>query len=224
MIEVPTKVWRPKVISRYRNPDFHEDDIDGILDYSQYGNCFYRHNLAWIDKSSRQYIIVFDHDFHQAELDKDLSIDNSIGTDVKTSITTIIKEYWDCFVKFGAARPILSYEFGIDTGGVKMVCFKKPSYGPYESKVIMIQVDQLLNNKWICQCGGPWGSMVVLAQKLHQEHINAIEDFVWHMCVSYHRLNAVTKPFQFLIPCCDDAITILECGVVTIYIISLDAR
>ena len=66
--------------------------------------------------------------------------------------------------------------------------------------------------------------MVVLAQKPHQEHSNAVEDFVWRMCVSYSRLNAVTKPFQFSISHCDDAITILGCGAVTIYIISLDAR
>ena len=66
--------------------------------------------------------------------------------------------------------------------------------------------------------------MVVLAQKPHQEHINAFEAFVWRICVSYRRLNAVTKPFQFPIPRCDDAITILGCGAVTIYIISLDAR
>ena len=44
------------------------------------------------------------------------------------------------------------------------------------------------------------------------------------MCVSYRRLNAVTKPFQFPIPRCDDAITILGCGAVLIWIISLDAR
>ena len=135
-----------------------------------------------------------------------------------------IKEYWDFFVKVGAARPILGYEFGIDTGDAKPVFCKKPSYEPYESKVIVTQVDQLLNNKWIRRCGGHLRSMVVLAQNPHQEHINAIEDFVWRMCVSYRRLKAVTKPFQFPIPRCDDAITILGCGAVTIYIINLDAR
>ena len=93
MIEVPAKVWRPKVICRYRTPDFLEDDTDGILDYSQYRSCFYRHNLSWIDKSSQQDIIVFDRDLYQAKLDKDSSIDNSISTDIKASITTIIKEY-----------------------------------------------------------------------------------------------------------------------------------
>ena len=100
MIEVPAKIWWLKVISNYRTFDFLDDDIDGILDYSQYDNCFYRHNLSWMDKSSRQDNIFFDHGLHQAELDKDLSIDNSIGTDIKTFITTIIKEYWDCFVNW----------------------------------------------------------------------------------------------------------------------------
>ena len=44
------------------------------------------------------------------------------------------------------------------------------------------------------------------------------------MCVSYCRLNAITKPFQFPIPRCDDAITILGDGATKIWIISLDAR
>ena len=44
------------------------------------------------------------------------------------------------------------------------------------------------------------------------------------MCASYRWLNTVTKPFQFPIPRCDDVITILGCGAVLIWIISLDAR
>ena len=73
-------------------------------------------------------------------------------------------------------------------------------------------------------CGDPWGSMIVLAQKSHQESITNIEDFVWRMCASYRRLNAVTKPFQFPIPRCDDAITILGTGADEIWFISLDVR
>ena len=66
--------------------------------------------------------------------------------------------------------------------------------------------------------------MVVLAQKPHQEHITDINDFVWRMCVSYRKLNAVTKPFQFPIPRCDAVIVILGCGADEVWIISLDAR
>ena len=66
--------------------------------------------------------------------------------------------------------------------------------------------------------------MVGLTQKPHQEHITDINEFVWRMCVSYRRLNAVTKPFQCPVPRCDDAITILGCRVVLIWILRLDVR
>ena len=66
--------------------------------------------------------------------------------------------------------------------------------------------------------------MIVLAQKPHQENITNIEDFVWHVCVLCRRLNAITKPFLFQIPKCDNAITILGGGAGSIWIISLDAR
>ena len=67
------------------------------------------------------------------------------------------------------------------------------------------------------------GGMVVLTQKSHQEHIIDIANFVWRMCVSYPKFNAVTKPFQFLISRCDAAIVILDYGADEIWIISLDA-
>ena len=44
------------------------------------------------------------------------------------------------------------------------------------------------------------------------------------MCVSYKPLNAVTKPFHFPIPRCDDDIVILGIPDSEIWIISLDAR
>ena len=44
------------------------------------------------------------------------------------------------------------------------------------------------------------------------------------MCVSYRKLSAVTKPFQFPIPRCDAVTFILGCGADEVWIISLDAR
>ena len=136
----------------------------------------------------------------------------------------MIIEYWDSFTKEGAKRPIFGYEFGIDTGGAKPVCCHKTSHGPYKSKIILTQVAQLLSNKWIEPCGGPWGSIIILAQKPPQESITNIDDFVWRMCVSYRRLNAVTKLFQFPILRCNDAITILGTGAGEVWVISLDAH
>lgn len=103
---------------------------------------------------------------------------------------------------------------------------KQPNYGPHESNIIMTHIDALLKNDWIEECEGPWGSLIVLAPKPHQEHITNIEDFNWRMCVSYRNLNAVTKPFTYPIPRCDNAISSLGPIVYgdDILFISLDAK
>ena len=88
----------------------------------------------------------------------------------------------------------------------------------------MKQVAQLLSNKLIYRCESPWDSMIFLDQKPRQEAVDNIEDFIWRIYVSNRKLNEITKPFQFPIPCCDDAITIFGDGTGKIWIISLDAR
>ena len=55
-------------------------------------------------------------------------------------------------------------------------------------------------------------------------YIKDIDNFVWKMCVSNRKLNAITKPFEFQIPRCDDAITIIDTGLQYLLIISLNAR
>ena len=60
----------------------------------------------------------------------------------------------------------------------------------------MEQVQDLLRNARIEKFGGPWGSIIVLAAKPHQGHIQNIDDFVWRMCVSYRKLNDITKYFK----------------------------
>ena len=69
----------------------------------------------------------------------------------------------------------------------------------------MEQVQDLLRNARIEKFGGPWGSIIVLAAKPHQEHIENIDILVWIMCVSYRNIYAINKPFKFSNTCCDDA-------------------
>ena len=54
--------------------------------------------------------------------------------------------------------------------------------------------------------------MIIFAQKPDQENISNTDDFIWHMCVSYRKLNSVNKIFQFHIPRYEDAVTILSWG------------
>lgn len=67
--------------------------------------------------------------------------------------------------------------------------------------------------------------MIVLAPKPHQESVTDIKDFIWRICVSYRRLNSINELFEFPIPQCDDAVTVL--GIQTgedLFFISLDAK
>ena len=112
--------------------------------------------------------------------------------------------------------------FGTDTGELKPVCCKKCAYGLYESKIIMDQVQQLLSNGWAKRCKWPWGSLIVLAAKPHQEHVTNIKDFIWRMCVSYRKLNGVNKLFKYPIPRCGIYVTVINVGANCIWIITLN--
>ena len=82
----------------------------------------------------------------------------------------------------------------------------------------------ILKNDWIEDYKGPWGSQIVFAAKTHQEYIENIEDFVWCMCVSYRGLNKFIRTFEYPIPQCDDAISIIAVGTSVIYIITAYAK
>jgi hypothetical protein len=88
----------------------------------------------------------------------------------------------------------------------------------------MGHIGSLLHNDWIGECGSPWGSLIVLAPKLHQEHVDDINDFIWRMRVSYRKLNSITRAFEYPIPRCDDAIDDFGDGFGRLWFISLDTR
>ena len=96
----------------------------------------------------------------------------------KGGLTSIIIKYWDCFCLHGARRTILDYEFSIDMDASPPVYCKRPVYGPHEKPIIMKLINSLIDNDWIDKCGGTWGSMIVLAAKPHQEHIEDIKQFI----------------------------------------------
>ena len=51
----------------------------------------------------------------------------------------------------------------------------------------------------------PWGSLVVLAAKPHQENV-PWHEYQWRLCVSNQKMNQVTSPFTFPIHRFDDAV------------------
>jgi len=85
-----------------------------------------------------------------------LKFDDSVDAATQATLTSIVKEYWNCFIKTVAKRTVLEYEFGIDTGGENPVCCRKPSYGSNDPKFIMQKLSKLLSNIWIEPCEGTW--------------------------------------------------------------------
>ena len=70
LIEVPPKIWRPKMASKYTIPDYADNDLDDILDYGKFGKCVYRTELKWDSGAERSNMISFNLSEHEDELKK----------------------------------------------------------------------------------------------------------------------------------------------------------
>ena len=93
MIEVPSKIWRPKFVSKYTTPKLEDESVDDLLDYGQYGSCVYKPKLGWSTGDLRPDFIDFDCILHSKELNKDLSFDPSVDAATRTSITDSIHDF-----------------------------------------------------------------------------------------------------------------------------------
>jgi hypothetical protein len=205
VITMPPKVWRPKPPSRYIPLEYGDEIDDDLFIFRNYGKALsLPKSGATIPE--RDDIIYWDAAKHQAKFDQVITIQDHIPPDIRSKLTAIIQDNWDCFAAEGVHRPVLGVEFHIDTGGAQPVCCKQPSYGVHEGPIMQKSIDALLSTEWIRKCGGPWGSKGILAGKPHQEEIWNIEDYIWRFCVNYRPLNAVTLPYEFPIPRCDNAL------------------
>jgi hypothetical protein len=222
MIDVPSKIWRPKLEKRYVPLDYGDDLDDELLIFTQYGKSVRRNPVVF--ESTRTDVHLWDSGRDLAEFKKGFRLGQDVDFATRGKIEMMVQKYWDVFYEAGVCKTVLGFEFSIDTGGAQPVCCKKPRYGPHESAIILEQQAVLLANGWIRKCYGPWGSLIVLAPKPHQEEVESIEDFIWRMCVSYRKLNQVTLPFEYPIPRCEDAIDDFGDSAGKLFFISLDAR
>ena len=97
IIEVPPKIWRPKVESRYRMPEYATDINEGAWDFSNYGKTVFKPKLDWQD-TQRDDLINF-QDSHQDELEADLRMGTGVDKETKEEIVNIIKSIGTAFVK-----------------------------------------------------------------------------------------------------------------------------
>jgi hypothetical protein len=149
-------------------------------------------------------IIIFQPDKHQLEFDRNIQW-RECPKEIQPRLTQILKDYWDVFAEEGVRKHIRGVKFHVDTGEVEPICVKSPRYGPHESRVINSLIEKLEQNGLIEDDDGPWGAIIVLAAKPNQEHVHWSQ-YIWRLCVSYRKLNAITRPFAFPIIRCDDAV------------------
>jgi hypothetical protein len=223
MINVPSKIWRPKPENKYVPLDYGNDIDDDFLVFTQFGKSVRRLPAAY--EPARTNVHFWDCNHDNPEFKKHIRIGANDDFATRGKLETMVQKYWDVFYEAGVGKTVLGFEFAIDTGGSQPVCCRKTSYGPHESKIILEQQKVLLANGWIRKCYGPWGSLVVLASKPHQEDVEYISDFIWRMYVSYRLLNSgVTLLFEYPIPRYKDAMDNFGDSAGKIFFISLDAR
>ena len=175
------------------------------------------------DPPPRDDLIMFSESKHGNHI-RDIKIGPHGSPAQRADLLRIIRENWDAFDEEGVRRPVLGVEFHIDTGDAQPVCARQPNYGIHEKKIMQDQLDALIHNGMIVPNYGPWASIIVLAPKPHQEHVMDINDLVWRLCVSYRKLNSVTKPFRYPIPRCSSAVQDLGDSHGPMYFITVDAH
>ena len=66
-------------------------------------------------------------------------------------------------------------------------------------------VKRLDENGVVEEDDGPWGALVVIAAKPHQENVTW-HKYQWRLCLCYQKLNQVTRAFTSPIPLCGDTV------------------
>jgi hypothetical protein len=152
-------------------------------------------------------MVRFNPSRNSEELNRNIVFDKCTSAPLKLRITEFVKEFWDVFHEDGVRSPVHGYELVIDTGNHQPIAVKKPHYGLHEIPIMEKTIDWLLSLGHIKpDVLSPWGFRITLAPKPHQEHVEDIKDYVWRFCVNYILLNKITRPAQYPIPRCDDAV------------------
>ena len=78
MIEVPPKIWKPKIINQFKMPVYNDID-EGIFQFQSFGNCVYRTKKFWQGRI-RDDLIQFNNAKDEKELVRGLHIGNAASS------------------------------------------------------------------------------------------------------------------------------------------------
>ena len=108
--------------NKFKPPDYSDDIDEGIFVFAEEGRCVYRPPVTAWENIDRTDIIHFDEAKHGKELHSNIKIGDSATAEIKNDIMNIVKRHWDAFCTEGCRRPIIGYEFAIDTSTSTPVC------------------------------------------------------------------------------------------------------
>ena len=80
--------------NKYIPPDYNTDIDDGIFDYTNYGNCFFKRTPERFKHHTRSDIILFDNKIHSSELHNNVNIGTLANSDMKQSVLQLIQNNW----------------------------------------------------------------------------------------------------------------------------------
>jgi hypothetical protein len=107
LIDVPTKIWRPKQVNAWREQNYRNDIDEDILVFKDYGAGLSRTKFGK-DLPPRDDVEFWD-DKYQAELDAGLKIGIGCPPHIKERVIELVKKYWDNFYAKGSSLPIRGF-------------------------------------------------------------------------------------------------------------------
>ena len=126
----------------------------------------------------RSGLILWDKSVDEPVFLRDLLIGDDVDATIRHRIIDIIHDNWDSFCERRISRPMLDFEFCINTGNSPPFCCRQPVYGFHESKIVTKLITDLETSKLIRDCEDPWGFLLLLAAKPHQEGCTDIRAFI----------------------------------------------
>lgn len=120
MIDVTSKIWRPKLENKYVPLDYDGNDIDNNIDnnllvFTQYGKTVLY--LPAVSELARADIHFCDCACDTPEFRKHIWIGTNVDFKTCGKIEIMVQKYWDVFCKAGVCVTVLGFELAIDTGG-----------------------------------------------------------------------------------------------------------
>jgi hypothetical protein len=155
-------------------------------------------------------------------LHTNLVLGPDLSQDIGNRVIMFVQEFWDVFREEGVKMPIRGYEMVSNTGTHEPIAVQKPHCGLHEIPIMQKIIYKLLEMMFIRQdVTSPRASQITLAPKLHQEAVMDITGYIWRFCINYIRVNIVTRPAEYPIPRCGNAV-VYGFGEATFFIL-LDA-